>query len=127
MPRAGNHTPSALAGISPPAVTDLLDDWPDPLEFLLPDHAGRLARKYNMDPREVTRLINEGLDALQVDVRSDDGSHFAALVVSSEFEGLRPLQRHQLVYKALGERVGREIHALSIRALTPAEAGEQSD
>ena len=80
-----------------------------------------------MDPREVTRLINEGLDALQVDVRSEDGSHFAALVVSSEFEGLRPLQRHQLVYKALGERVGREIHALSIRALTPAEAGEQSD
>jgi acid stress-induced BolA-like protein IbaG/YrbA len=74
-----------------------------------------------MDPMEVTRLIQEGLEAAEVDVRSDDGSHFAALVVSDEFEGMRPLQRHQLVYKALGERVGREIHALTIRALTRAE------
>ncbi len=75
-----------------------------------------------MDPREVTRLIEAGLDAARVDVRSDDGTHFAALVVSGEFEGLRPIQRHQLVYKALGDLVGREIHALSIQALTPAEA-----
>jgi acid stress-induced BolA-like protein IbaG/YrbA len=74
-----------------------------------------------MDPMEVTRLIKEGLEAAEVDVRSDDGSHFAALVVSDDFEGMRPLQRHQLVYKALGERVGREIHALTIRALTRAE------
>ena len=83
-------------------------------------------RNAKMDPREVTRLINEGLDAEHVDVRSDDGSHFAALVVSTEFEGLRPIQRHQLVYKTLGEKVGREIHALTIRALTPAEAGAES-
>ncbi len=76
-----------------------------------------------MDPTEVTRLIEEGLDATRVDVRSDDGSHFTALVISEEFEGLRPIQRHQLVYKTLGARVGREIHALSIQALTPAEAG----
>lgn len=74
-----------------------------------------------MDPMEVTRLIQEGLESAEVDVRSDDGSHFAALVVSDEFEGMRPLQRHQLVYKALGERVGREIHALTIRALTRSE------
>ncbi len=74
-----------------------------------------------MDPKEVCRLIEDGLEAAEVDVRSDDGSHFAALVVSDQFEGLRPLQRHQLVYKTLGERVGREIHALTIRALTPAE------
>lgn len=74
-----------------------------------------------MDPKEVSKLISEGLDAAEVDVRSDDGSHFAALVVSDEFEGMRPLQRHQLVYKALGDRVGREIHALTIRALTRAE------
>jgi len=74
-----------------------------------------------MDPREVTRLIESGLNADRVDVRSDDGTHFAALVVSADFEGLRPIQRHQLVYKTLGELVGREIHALSIQALTPAE------
>jgi hypothetical protein len=42
-------------------------------------------------------------------------------VVSEAFAGLRPLQRHQLVYRTLGARMGAEIHALSIRALTPAE------
>jgi acid stress-induced BolA-like protein IbaG/YrbA len=83
-----------------------------------------LQRKKQMDPREVTRLIQEGLETAHVEVRSDDGSHFAAVVVSDHFEGLRPIQRHQLVYKTLGERVGREIHALSIRALTSAEAGD---
>lgn len=75
-----------------------------------------------MDPGEVTRLIEAGLDAVRVDVRSDDGTHFAALVISEDFEGLRPIQRHQLVYRALGDLVGREIHALSIQALTPSEA-----
>jgi len=75
-----------------------------------------------MDPTEVTRLIEAGLDTDRVDVRSDDGAHFAALVISEDFEGLRPIQRHQLVYRALGDLVGREIHALSIQALTPAEA-----
>lgn len=75
-----------------------------------------------MDPQEVARLIDQGMDAVHVDVRSDDGSHFTAMVVSDQFEGLRPLQRHQLVYGTLGDLVGREIHALSIRALTTAEA-----
>jgi acid stress-induced BolA-like protein IbaG/YrbA len=75
-----------------------------------------------MDPREVTRLIEAGMDAASVDVRSDDGTHFTALVISADFVGLRPIQRHQLVYKTLGGLVGREIHALSIQALTPAEA-----
>ena len=48
---------------------------------------------------------------------SEDNTHFAALLVGAAFEGLRPLARHQLVYRALGERMGREIHALSIEAL----------
>lgn len=74
-----------------------------------------------MHPQEVAKLIQEGMDTIEVEVRSDDGSHFSALVVSEQFAGLRPLQRHQLVYGTLGERVGREIHALSIRALTGAE------
>lgn len=78
-----------------------------------------------MHPSEVARLIEAGLTTARADVRSEDGSHFAALVISSEFEGLRPIQRHQLVYKTLGELVGREIHALSIQALTPAEAERQ--
>lgn len=88
--------------------------------------AGRLAdprcRKMAlMDPQQVADLIRRQLPEAQVDVRSDDNTHYAALLVSTAFEGLRPLARHQLVYRALGERMGREIHALSIEALTPAE------
>lgn len=74
-----------------------------------------------MNKEQVAALIREGLPAAQVEVQSDDDTHFAALVVAEAFEGLRPLQRHQLVYRALGSRMGGEIHALSIRALTPAE------
>jgi acid stress-induced BolA-like protein IbaG/YrbA len=74
-----------------------------------------------MDPRQIAELIRQAIPDAQVDVRSDDNTHFAALLVGSAFEGLRPIARHQLVYKALGERVGREIHALSIEAYTPAE------
>jgi acid stress-induced BolA-like protein IbaG/YrbA len=56
-----------------------------------------------------------------VRVASDDNHHFEALVIAEEFEGKRPLARHQLVYRCLGSLVGSEIHALSIRAMTPAE------
>jgi acid stress-induced BolA-like protein IbaG/YrbA len=74
-----------------------------------------------MNSEEIAALIRQAMPSARVEVESDDNTHFAALVVSDEFEGLRPLQRHQLVYRALGTRVGGEIHALSIRALTPAE------
>ena len=74
-----------------------------------------------MDTAAIARLIEQGIDQVEVDVRSDDGTHFAALVVSPAFAGLRPLQRHQLVYQTLGDLVGREIHALSITARTPEE------
>ena len=72
---------------------------------------------------EVARLIRAGLPGAEVEVRSDDQTHFAARVVAREFANLRSLARHQLIYRALGERVGREIHALSIEALTPEESG----
>jgi len=52
---------------------------------------------------------------------SGDGQHFEALIVSSLFEGKRLVQRHQIVYRALGDRMREEIHALSMRTLTPAE------
>lgn len=74
-----------------------------------------------MHSEQVAALIRAGLPSARVEVQSDDDTHFAALVVSEQFEGLRSLQRHQLIYRALGARVGGEIHALSIRALTPAE------
>ena len=50
-----------------------------------------------------------------------DGSHFDAVIVSAAFEGKRLIQRHQLVYAALGDRMKAEIHALSMRTLTPDE------
>lgn len=74
-----------------------------------------------MDPTEITRMIESGFDGALVRVASDDNTHFEALVVAEEFEGKRPIARHQLVYRCLGSLVGNEIHALSIRALTPAE------
>jgi acid stress-induced BolA-like protein IbaG/YrbA len=57
-------------------------------------------------------------DTVQV---TGDGRHFEALVISSRFAGLRPLQRHRLVYDALGEHMREDVHALSIKALTPTE------
>ena len=76
-----------------------------------------------MHPEEVARLIRAGLPGAEVRVQSDDHTHFTARVVAREFAQLRSLARHQLIYRALGERMGREIHALSIEALTPEEAG----
>ena len=75
-----------------------------------------------MNPEEVARLIRAGLPGAQVEVQSEDQTHFAARVVAREFTGKRSLARHQLVYRALGELMGREIHALSIEALTPEES-----
>jgi len=76
-----------------------------------------------MTPSEIESLIAAGLPGCEVQVSSDDNTHFDAVVVSPEFAGKRPLQRHQLVYRTLGDLVGGEIHALSIKALTPDEQG----
>lgn len=76
-----------------------------------------------MKPEDVAALIRKGLPGATVLVESQDNVHFAARIVSAEFAGRRPLARHQLVYKTLGELMGREIHAMSIEALTPDEAG----
>jgi acid stress-induced BolA-like protein IbaG/YrbA len=78
-----------------------------------------------MNPEEVARLIRAGLPGAQVQVQSEDNTHFAARVVAPQFVGKKSLARHQLVYHALGELMGREIHALSIEALTPQETAPQ--
>jgi len=78
-----------------------------------------------MTAEEIARLIRAGLPGAQVRVQTDDNTHFAARVVAREFTQLRAIARHQLVYRALGELMGREIHALSIEALTPDEAPEE--
>lgn len=80
-----------------------------------------------MDPVEIIGLIEAGFDNATVKVFSGDNTHFEALVIAREFAGKRPLARHQLVYRCLGNLVGNEIHALSIRALTPDEWQAQAD
>lgn len=79
-----------------------------------------------MTPTEVAALITAGLPGAQVRVLSDDDVHFEAVVVASEFAGKRSLARHQLVYATLGARMGREIHALSLKAFTPDEWERES-
>jgi acid stress-induced BolA-like protein IbaG/YrbA len=64
--------------------------------------------------------IRAGLACERVEVMGD-GQHFQALVVAPAFAGKSRVQRHQLVYAALGERMREEIHALSMRTLTPEE------
>jgi len=74
-----------------------------------------------MTPNEIKQLITVGLPECEVSVSSDDNTHFDAVVICTEFAGKRPLQRHQMVYRTLGDLMGGEIHALSIQALTPDE------
>jgi BolA protein len=70
---------------------------------------------------DVVELIDDShLHAGHAGAREGKG-HFRVRIVSNDFAGLRPLQRHQLVYRSLGELMSSEIHALSITALTPAE------
>lgn len=79
-----------------------------------------------MTPDRIADMIRAGLPGATVQVESDDNTHFASRIVASQFAGLRPIARHQLVYKTLGALVGREIHALSIEALTPEELAGKS-
>ena len=74
-------------------------------------------------PEQVQSYIKNGLPCSAVRVVGD-GEHFEALVVSEAFRGKNRVQRHQLVYAALGERMRGEIHALSMRTLTPEEAAD---
>ncbi|HBK57390.1 MAG TPA: BolA family transcriptional regulator [Xanthomonadales bacterium] len=76
-----------------------------------------------MDAARVRQLIEAGLPGALVEVQGADGVHFEARVVSPDFAGKLPLARHRMVYATLGELMGGEIHALSLRTLTPSEAG----
>jgi acid stress-induced BolA-like protein IbaG/YrbA len=75
-------------------------------------------------PDDVRRYIAAGLDCSVLEV-DGDGRHFNALIVSAAFEGKMRVARHQLVYAALGDRMRAEVHALSMRTLTPAEYAAQ--
>ncbi len=74
-----------------------------------------------MDASAIQSLIEQGLPGARVDVHGPDGVHFEALVIAASFAGKPTLARHRIVYAALGERMGGEIHALALRTLTPEE------
>ena len=71
-------------------------------------------------PESIESSIRAGLACERVEVIGD-GQHFQALVVAAAFAGKSRIQRHQLVYAALGERMREEVHALSMKTLTPEE------
>jgi acid stress-induced BolA-like protein IbaG/YrbA len=68
---------------------------------------------------QIETYIKQGLSCEHVAVMGDDGQHFEAVIVSQEFAGKNMVQQHQMVYKALGDRMRSEIHALSMRTFSP--------
>lgn len=74
-----------------------------------------------MTPQELQTIIATGLPCEHLEV-SGDGRHWSAVIVSAAFEGKRLIARHQQVYATLGQRIRTdEVHALSMKTLTPAE------
>jgi acid stress-induced BolA-like protein IbaG/YrbA len=71
-------------------------------------------------PAQIEGYLKDKLDCEHLAVEGD-GAHFQAVIVSNVFEGKSRVQRHQIVYSALGDRMREEIHALSMKTLTPAE------
>ena len=69
-------------------------------------------------PEQVRSYIEDSLACDHVEVVGD-GHHFEAVIVSAEFRGKTRVQQHQVVYRALGDRMREEIHALSMKTLTP--------
>lgn len=72
-------------------------------------------------PEQLKEWIEAGFDNATVTV-DGDGHHFEAVIIANEFDGKSRIQRHQLVYAALGDKMKAEVHALSMKTLTPAEA-----
>ena len=73
-----------------------------------------------VEPASIEKSIRAGLAVTHLEV-SGDGAHFEAVIVSPAFAGLARVRRHQLVYGALGDRMREEIHALSMKTLSPDE------
>ena len=70
--------------------------------------------------------IEAGMPCELVHVEGDDGYHFSAIIVSAEFRGKNMVRQHQMVYGALGDRMKQEIHALSMKTLTPEQWRESN-
>ncbi|HZF25608.1 MAG TPA: BolA family protein [Steroidobacteraceae bacterium] len=78
-----------------------------------------------LTPLELSVEDESHLHAGHAGARSGRG-HFRARIVARAFEGLNLLQRHRLVYEALGEIMQDDIHALRIEALAPAETARRA-
>lgn len=74
---------------------------------------------------KIQELVEKGLPGSRAEVRDMTGTsdHFELIVIAPAFEGKSPVARHRMVYAAIGSAVGAEIHALSLKTLTPEEAG----
>lgn len=78
-----------------------------------------------MTSEQLEQLILAGLPCSHLTV-DGDGQHWAATVVSEQFEGKRLIARHKMVYATLGDKIAtNEVHALSIKAYTPIEWAQQ--
>ncbi|HLQ24927.1 MAG TPA: BolA/IbaG family iron-sulfur metabolism protein [Acidiferrobacterales bacterium] len=75
---------------------------------------------------DIQRLIEAGLAGAQVKV-SGDGYHFEAVIISQAFAGKSKVQQHQMVYQVLGDKMKQDIHALSMRTLTPEQWGQEAN
>jgi acid stress-induced BolA-like protein IbaG/YrbA len=75
-------------------------------------------------PEDIQTYIQNLLPCEHVSVRGD-GHHFEAVIVCAEFRGKTMVQQHQLVYRALGDRMREEIHALSMKTYTPEQWAER--
>ena len=79
-----------------------------------------------MTSEELQAIISAGLDCQHIEL-SGDGQHWYATIVSTQFEGLRLIQRHQKVYATLGQKMQTdEVHALSMKTYTPSEWANQA-
>lgn len=79
-----------------------------------------------MTADELKDIIVSGMSCDHIALEGD-GRHWFATIVSPEFEGLRPIQRHKQVYATLGGRLASdEVHALSMKTFTPVEWAARS-
>ncbi len=76
-----------------------------------------------MAASEIEALIRAALPDAEIEIRdlAGDGDHYAARIVSNGFAGLNRVRQHQLVYRALGGRMGGELHALQLETAVPEE------
>ncbi len=74
-----------------------------------------------MAANDIEAMIRAALPDARIEIRdlAGDGDHYAARIVSKQFEGLNRVRQHQLVYKALGGRMGGELHALQLETAVP--------